>query len=138
MEPTRSRDAQSVLKLHTTTHVGNGPFDQVAARSRRMGFDRQGTGQHTLVLINDAHVLTGDAQRSGSLPATLNGKQRLKVTQPSNCQGPRLTIAHGIRLCRRISDTEAVCDGPDLEWGLDGPYLQRAVQQNMTTRQATS
>lgn len=80
--------------------------------SWRQCFDGHGAGRQTMVLK--------DGQRcEGPLGASFVGENRLRVTESQPCAGT-MTMLPSERTCRRVSDTEAVCDGRNLSGPLSG------------------
>lgn len=69
----------------------------------RMCFDGQGSGRQTIALENGK-------QCAGPLAAAFAENDALRVTEPENCRGS-FNLNQSVRLCRRVSDSEAICEG---------------------------
>ena len=90
--------------LTTGIRVGPNAASMVPVRTWRMCFDGQGAGQQTMVLESGASC-------EGPLAASFDGGDQLHVTQPRSCTGPGLSLNRSDMQCRRISDSEATCNG---------------------------
>lgn len=84
----------------TLTHTSN-------VRSWRQCFDGRGTGQQTIVLVDGRRC-------EGPLSAAFDRDEILRVTEPTSCRGT-VTMRRSERMCRRLGDTEAECDGRMIE-----------------------
>ena len=78
----------------------------------RQCFDGHGAGRQTIVLQDGRRC-------ESSLGASFVGENRLRVTESQPCTGT-LMMAPSERICRRISDSEAVCDGRNISGPLSG------------------
>jgi hypothetical protein len=78
-----------------------------AVREWTLCFDRGGRGQQNI-------VWTDGARCENDLNAHFTGGDGLSLTDAHNCVGSRRMVLQG-STCRRVSDTEAVCDAKDLE-----------------------
>lgn len=97
----------SGMRVTSRAEPGGSPI-----ASWRQCFDGHGAGRQTMVLK--------DGQRcEGPLAASFMGENRLRVTESQPCAGT-MTMAPSERVCRRVSDTEAVCDGRNLSGPLSG------------------
>lgn len=72
-------------------------------RSWRMCFDGHGAGHQTIQLDDGRHC-------EGPLGASFGGDV-LRVTEPQVCDGPNFRLGRTERLCRRLGDSEAECNG---------------------------
>ena len=82
-------------------------------RTWQMCFDGHGSGQQTMALEDGRRC-------AGALLAAFDRGDVLRVTEPQNCNGAELHMNRSQRLCRRSSDTEAVCQGTTTEGGAAG------------------
>lgn len=89
--------------LFTGLFVGNPATGSTPVRIWRMCFNNQGAGQHTI-------TLTDGRRCAGPLRATFSRGALLHVTQPAACTGT-VSVNPSELSCRRVSDTEADCDG---------------------------
>ena len=81
----------------------------------RQCFDGHGAGRQTIVLQDGRRC-------EGPLAAAFVGENKLRVTEPQNCTGTLMMIASE-RVCRRIDDAVAVCEGHNLSGPLAAtPY----------------
>lgn len=96
--------------LTTGIRVGPNPASMVPVRTWRMCFDTQGAGNETVQLENDTSC-------EAPLAASFEGGDQLRVAQRRACAGPRLTINRNDMLCRRLSDTDALCTGTNTSQG---------------------
>lgn len=91
--------------LTTTLSVTNQGTGRVArVRAWRMCFDGRGRGNQVIELEDGRRC-------EGRLAAEFDAADALRVTEPATCNGPTLELTRSERLCRRVSDTEATCDG---------------------------
>jgi hypothetical protein len=77
------------------------------ARTWRMCFDGHGIGHQSLVLEDGRSC-------EGPLGAAFDQGNALRVTEDVPCMGPKLQMSRSERLCRRLSEAEAQCDGRTL------------------------
>ena len=105
--------------LYTAITVSrDGAAEPSKVRSWRQCFDGRGAGQQTVVLENGA-------QCEGALAAAFDHSGVLHVTEPAACHGT-VHLSRSERLCRRLGDTEAECDGHIVEGSRSGrPYAGR-------------
>ena len=75
-------------------------------------FDKSGIGTQT-VTFQDGAACTGPVQ------ASFTDDHKMRIDEPSECQGTTTSILKGHFICSRLSDSEAKCDGTDDE-GLGG------------------
>ncbi len=81
-------------------------------RSWRQCFDGHGTGRQTIALEDGR-------QCEGALAASFGQDAVLRVTEPTACHGT-LHLSRNERLCRRLGDDEAECNGRTIEGGMSG------------------
>lgn len=86
----------------SVTNQGTGRVSRV--RVWRMCFDGRGRGNQVIELEDGRRC-------EGALAAEFDAADALRVTEPAACNGPTLELSRSERLCRRVSDTEAACDG---------------------------
>ena len=83
----------------------------VSVRSWRLCFNRAGSGEQNLQLEDQRRC-------RGPLVAAFSPDQSLRVTLPAPCAGEGLRTQYAELRCRRVSDTEARCEGRNS--GADG------------------
>ena len=99
--------------LYTTVTVFDESLTQTSkVRTWRQCFDNHGSGQQTVVLEDGR-------QCEGPLAASFGQDGILRVTEPTSCHGS-LHLNRSERLCRRLSDTEAECNGRTIEGSRSG------------------
>lgn len=99
--------------LYTTITVRNADLTQSSRiRTWRQCFDGHGSGQQTVVLEDGR-------QCEGALAVAFGQNAILRVTEPAACRGS-LLLNRSERLCRRLSDAQAECDGRTIEGSLSG------------------
>ncbi len=81
-------------------------------RSWRQCFDGHGAGRQTIALEDGR-------QCEGALAASFGQDAVLRVTEPTACHGT-LHLSRNERLCRRLGDDEAECNGRTIEGGMSG------------------
>ena len=100
-------------KLYTTITVFNDDLTPSSkVRTWQQCFDSHGSGQQTVVLEDGR-------QCEGPLAVTFGQDATLHVTEPTSCHGS-LQLRRSERLCRRLSDAEAECDGRTIEGARSG------------------
>lgn len=105
--------------LYTTITVKNADLTQSSRiRTWRQCFDGHGSGQQAVVLEDGR-------QCEGVLAVAFGQDAVLHVTEPVACRGS-LQLNRSERLCRRLSDAQAECDGRIIEGSLSGhSYIGR-------------
>jgi len=99
--------------LYTAITVFNENGTQASKiRSWRQCFDGHGTGRQTIALEDGR-------QCEGALAASFGQDAVLRVTEPTACHGT-LHLSRNERLCRRLGDDEAECNGRTIEGGMSG------------------
>jgi hypothetical protein len=99
--------------LYTTITVSRGDGSpESVIRSWRQCFDGHGAGHQTVVLEDGRRC-------EGVLTAAFDQEAILRVSEPSACQGT-LQLTRSERLCRRLGDAEAECDGRSVEGSRSG------------------
>ncbi len=100
--------------LYTGITVSNDNGTQHSkVESWRMCFDGHGVGQQT-------ELLEDGRRCQGPLAASFAQGGLLRVTQPAQCAGTGLRMVRSEMLCRRLSDSEAQCEGHNLEGTMAG------------------
>lgn len=99
--------------LYTAVTVFDDSLTQASkVRAWRQCFDNHGSGRQTIVLEDGR-------QCEGPLAASFGQDGILHVTEPNACHGS-LHLKRSERLCRRLGDTEAECNGRNIEGSRSG------------------
>jgi len=91
--------------------AGRDRASMVKIRSWRLCFGGHGDGQQ-------AQALEDGRSCDGPLVAAFDQQDLLHVTEPAACSGPTLHMSRSELLCRRRSNSEALCQGRNFEGAL--------------------